>query len=64
MAANLNTVFKEIHATIDLLSAEVLKMQSHIAAIQQRLDQQGAMREQQIGETKPRRGRPPSKGRY
>jgi hypothetical protein len=45
------------------LAEEIARMQSHIGAIQQRLDEHLACREQDIGETKPRRGRPPLKRR-
>ena len=63
MAANLNTVFKEIDAKFDLLAEKLAKMQSQIDAIQQRLDQQEVYREPQIGQSKPRRGRPPTNRR-
>ena len=63
MAANLNTIFKEIDERFDILEAEIGKLTSHIAAIQHRLDEQRAVRESQIATDKPRRGRPPSNRR-
>ena len=48
---------------VDTLTAELCKLATQVAAIQQRLDEQRAAKESDIGQIKPRRGRPPSKRR-
>jgi hypothetical protein len=63
MSATIKAYIRPLERKLDLLAEEIARMQSHIGAIQQRLDEHLAYREQDIGETKPRRGRPPLKRR-
>jgi len=55
MAGSLSAEFKSIHAKLDLLAADMLKLASEVSAARQLVEQQAAYREQVIGSNE-RRG--------